>query len=101
MSNANCLPPPSPSTSGTAVGCKYLCVAGWGVRVGLKGLLVTTTHTSLFQGTLGLERLLPNSPLIYFTLWVEVYLFLNYEKKKKAFQGHGQCWKAWEGRGLY
>lgn len=66
------------------MGCKYLCVAGWGVRVGLKGLLVTTTHTSLFQGTLGLERLLPNSPLIYFTLWVEVYLILNYEKKKKS-----------------
>ena len=60
----------------------------------MKGLLVTITHTSLFQGTLGLERLLPNSPLISFTLWVEVYLILNYEKKPfKAMDSVRKIWR--------
>ena len=67
----------------------YLCVAGWGVGVGVEGVACYYCPYFPFPGDLGLERLLPNSPLIYITLWVEVYLILNYEKK--AFQGHGQC----------
>ena len=53
-----------------------LC-GGGGVGVGVEGVACHYCPYSPFPGDLGLERLLPNYPLIYITLWVEVYLILN------------------------
>ena len=78
MSNANCLPPPSPpSISRTTAGRECLC-GGWGGG-GVEGVACYYPYFHVPGDAWAGE--LPNSPSIYRTSWVEVYLLLDQDKR--------------------